>query len=90
MIEHLIFSNLLLGVEVYAFRRNSLIRRLEWERKLSNSQGVIPYRKSVGSDKYRAFILLGWTQSLEQGWVPPDNRGETDPTATRSPGLWLD
>lgn len=30
-----------------------------------------------------------WTKCLERGWITPDNRGGADPTATRSPDLWL-
>ena len=26
---------------------------------------------------------------MERGWITPDNRAEADPTATRSPDLWL-
>lgn len=71
-VEKLVFSSLLLAVEVNAFRKKLLSKTTGAGRRPTNSQDVILYIKKVGSVRCSTFILLGENTKF---WAGPDYSG---------------
>lgn len=68
-VEKVVFSSLLLAVEVNAFRKKLLSKITGAGIRPANSQDVILYIKRVGSVRCRTFILLGENSKV---WAGPD------------------